>query len=108
MLLSLAGIPLTAGFIGKFLLVTAGVGVAWWLLVVVLVLASGLGLFYYLRVVAAMFQPAPEAAGVPPGRPGLAPAGALVLAILTFLLIGLGVYPAPLLQLIQATVGHPG
>jgi NADH-quinone oxidoreductase subunit N len=108
MLLSLAGIPLTAGFIGKFLLVTAGVGVAWWLLVVVLVLASGVGIFYYLRVVSAMFQPAPEVAGVPLGRPGPAPAGTLVLAILTFLLIGLGVYPVPLLQLIQSTIGGLG
>jgi Phenazine biosynthesis-like protein/Proton-conducting membrane transporter len=40
MLLSLAGIPLTAGFVGKFYLVAAGVGVAMWLLVIILVLTA--------------------------------------------------------------------
>ena len=44
MLLSLAGIPLTAGFIGKFYLLTAGVAGRMWLLVIMLVINSAIGL----------------------------------------------------------------
>jgi NADH-quinone oxidoreductase subunit N len=44
-LFSLAGIPLTAGFIGKFYLLVAGIGSAQWRLVMVLVITSVLGLF---------------------------------------------------------------
>lgn len=54
-MLSLAGIPLTAGFIGKFYILTAGVQQGLWLPVVVLVLSSVIGLYYYLRVITAMF-----------------------------------------------------
>lgn len=104
-LLSLAGMPLTAGFIGKFYLVTAGVSVFWWLLVVVLVLSSAISLFYYLRVVSAVYQrPTVEA----PARPVSAStqwAGGLVLAALALLLLWLGVYPGPMIEAIQATVG---
>ena len=55
-LFSLAGIPLTAGFIGKFYVLAAGVGSALWLLVVVLVVTSAVGLFYYLRVIVALYS----------------------------------------------------
>ncbi|HEU5350848.1 MAG TPA: proton-conducting transporter membrane subunit [Terracidiphilus sp.] len=66
MLLSLAGIPLTAGFLAKFYLVAAGADSHAWLLILVLVITGTIGLFYYLRVVAALFYqpvsegPAPE------------------------------------------------
>lgn len=100
MLLSLAGIPLTAGFVGKFLVVAAGVGASLWLPVLVLVAGSAIGLFYYLRVVFALYAPGPQPAAVV----ALPMAGRLTLAILTVLLIGLGVYPAPLLRLIEAAV----
>ena len=54
-LLSLAGIPPTAGFIGKYYLFTAAMdaGYAW--LAVIAVLASAVSLFYYFRIAAAMF-----------------------------------------------------
>lgn len=104
MLLSLAGIPLTVGFVGKFYLVAAGVNSALFLLVIVLVLTSAIGLFYYLRVIIAMFS-LPEPGLEPPAR-SLPAAGSAVLAVLTVLLIGLGVYPAPLIQIIQALVGR--
>ena len=58
MLFSLAGIPLTAGFVGKFYVVAAGVGSALWLAVVALAINSVIGLFYYLRIVVALFTPA--------------------------------------------------
>lgn len=50
-LLSLAGIPLTAGFIGKFYLInTAVINQTWWLLAS-LIVGSGIGLYYYLRII---------------------------------------------------------
>ncbi|MBI4785914.1 MAG: NADH-quinone oxidoreductase subunit N [Chloroflexi bacterium] len=101
MLLSLAGIPLTSGFVGKVYLVAAGVGSALWLLVAVLVVTSAIGLYYYLRIVVAMYSPAPEAA-TPIGVSSLALGGSVALAALTLLLVWLGVYPAPLIELIQA------
>jgi NADH-quinone oxidoreductase subunit N len=97
MLFSLAGIPLTAGFIGKFFIVAAGASAAAWSLIIVLVVTSAIGLYYYLRIVVALFSPAAET----PAPVSLAPAGAVMLAVLTGLLIWLGVYPGPLLDLIH-------
>lgn len=104
MLLSLAGIPLTAGFVGKFLVVAAGVGEALWLPVLVLVAGSAIGLFYYLRVVFILYAPGPS----PVTTAALPFAGGLALAVLTVFLVWLGVYPAPLLRLIEAAVGTLG
>ena len=60
MVLSLAGLPLTAGFIGKFYLVMAGVGTTLWTLVIVLVLSSTIGLYYYLRILFTFYVQQPE------------------------------------------------
>ena len=54
-LLSLAGIPLTAGFLAKFFVLTSGVHQQLWLPVIVLVVSSVIGLYYYLRMISAMF-----------------------------------------------------
>ncbi|MCJ7826922.1 MAG: NADH-quinone oxidoreductase subunit NuoN [Demequinaceae bacterium] len=60
-LLSFAGIPLTAGFIGKFVVFKAAVVAGGWPLVVVAVLASVVAVFFYVRVVVLMFlTPVPE------------------------------------------------
>lgn len=50
-LLSLAGIPLTAGFIGKFYLFSAAVSGNNWGLLSALIIGSGIGIYYYLRAV---------------------------------------------------------
>jgi NADH-quinone oxidoreductase subunit N len=98
MLLSLAGIPMTAGFIGKFYVVAAGASAAMWGLILVLVTTSAIGLFYYLRIVVAMYgAPKPIAAG-----PALALPGTFVLAVLSTALILFGVFPQPLLALIRS------
>ncbi len=103
-LLSLAGIPLTAGFLGKIYLLTAGIGSDRWLLVAVLIATSVAGLFYYLRVVIAMYvQPERDVEALPLSR---SLAGQyLVLGVLGLLLVWLGVYPAPLIHVIQ-DFGH--
>jgi NADH-quinone oxidoreductase subunit N len=113
MMFSLAGIPLTGGFLGKFYLILAGVRSNLWLLVIVLVINSVIGLFYYLRVVIALYQPNPptaqESAGV--RVPGLVPSGSLMgnilLVVLLLLLIWIGVYPGPIIRLIEGFTGGP-
>ena len=98
MLLSLAGIPVTAGFIGKFYIVAAGASSAMWALIIILVITSAIGLFYYLRIVVVMYGQPSE---TPAGPSTLAPAESLVLALLTALLLWFGVFPAPLLSIIR-------
>ncbi|MCL4552931.1 MAG: NADH-quinone oxidoreductase subunit N [Candidatus Marsarchaeota archaeon] len=103
MLLSLAGIPLTAGFVGKFYVMAVGIGSALWLLVTMLVINSAIGLFYYLRIIVAIFSgPIEETETL--RVPAPIPFGAsVVLAALTLLLLFLGVYPAPVINVIQTT-----
>jgi len=109
-LFSLAGMPLTMGFIGKFVIFTAGAGSELWALVIVLVLTSTIGLYYYTRLIVVMYVPRPEElelAGAEPGARVAAAGGAVsvaVLAALTAMLIVFGVYPAPLLRLVEHAV----
>ncbi len=98
MLFSLAGIPLTAGFVGKFYVVAAGVGSALWLLVVSLVINSVIGLFYYLRIIVAVYS-SPEKAI--PETPAISLISGGILAALTLLLAWLGVYPGPVIEIIR-------
>ncbi len=105
-LLSLAGIPLTAGFSGKFFVIAAGAGSTLWLLLVALAISSSIGIYYYLRVITVLYAPIPAGQGLPASGPPLSLAGGVVLAVLALLLIWLGVAPAQLLGLIKATAAH--
>jgi len=99
MLFSLAGIPLTAGFVGKFYVVGAGAESSLWALIIVLVINSVIGLFYYLRIIAALFERKEE-----PATQHTDPVpelGSAVLACLTALLVWLGVYPGPMIEIIK-------
>jgi NADH-quinone oxidoreductase subunit N len=104
MLLSLAGIPLTAGFIGKFYIIRAGAGSALWLLVISLVINSAIGLFYYLRVIITMYKP-PVETGHSPIDAKISLGGGLLLAALLVLLIWIGVYPAVFIDIIEKMIG---
>jgi len=108
-LLSLAGIPLTAGFLGKFYVIAAGASQSRWLLLFTLVASSTIGLFYYLRIIVAMYSQ-PEDPGLEAEsstRPLPLPA-TLALAALTGLIFLLGVYPAPLWDAIIAVTRDLG
>ena len=104
MLLSLAGIPLTMGFIGKFYAIAGGVSAAMWPAVIALIVGSVIGLFYYLRIIVAICTPAPEAATAYAGA--VPTVGGATLAVLTLMLFVLGVYPTPLVHLIQVTAAQ--
>ncbi len=101
MLFSLAGIPLTAGFMGKLYIVLAGVGSTLWLPVIILVVGSTIGLYYYLRLIVAMLGRPTESAEAAPPLPG---AGYPLLAVLTLVLVWLGIYPTPLVAIIERIV----
>jgi NADH-quinone oxidoreductase subunit N len=106
MLFSLAGIPLTAGFLGKFYVVAAGVHSARWLLVIILLINSAIGLFYYLRLVVAMFSKAESSSNLKNQAVGLG--GSAVITILLILLIWFGVYPAQIFDIISKSVSMIG
>jgi NADH-quinone oxidoreductase subunit N len=105
MLLSLAGIPLTAGFVGKFAVVAAGTGLGLVPQVIVLVATSAVGLFYYLRIVVALFAAPAEGAALPARLPR---STALVLGGLTLALVWLGIQPNALLEAIRSAVAGLG
>jgi len=89
-MLSLAGIPLTGGFFGKFLIFVAAVDQGYIGLVVFAVVMSMVGIYYYLRPVIAMYlQPAPEDA------PAIVVDGIqrFTLVLLALLTVVLGVLP---------------
>jgi NADH-quinone oxidoreductase subunit N len=103
MLLSLAGIPLTVGFIGKFYIFTAGIAAMLWLLLYIVVIGSILGLFYYLRIIIVMYQsPTTTDMERTPIHPStISLTGSLTLALLALLLLWWGVYPDPLIRFIK-------
>jgi NADH-quinone oxidoreductase subunit N len=117
-LLSLAGVPLTAGFLGKFYVLGAGVDKRQWLLIGAIVAGSAVGLYFYLRAMIQLYlRPATVADSAAPGPPAAAAAsrplhwaqdagGGMVIALL-LLMLALGVYPAPFIQLAQGAGIEP-
>lgn len=90
--LSLAGMPITIGFIGKFYLLTLAVKLSAWWLVAAMLIGSAVGLYYYLRVIFTLFSPLQEKIHLAPRAYlsklwiGVIAAGLLLLGILPGLL----------------------
>ena len=99
MLLSLAGIPLTVGFVGKFYIFAAGVQTTLWMLLGTVILGSGIGLYYYLRIVFAMTTRV-----VPSEKIDIPIVGGWVMLMITAALLVFGVYPAPIIELINELI----
>ena len=98
-LLALAGIPLTAGFTGKFAVFRAAIEEGAWPLVLVALLASAVAAFFYLRVIVLMYFSEPVAGGPTVGVPGLPTT--LVLAITATATLALGILPGAVLDLAE-------
>ncbi len=94
-LLSLAGIPITAGFIAKFYVILEAMKASLMILVFAMIINSVIGLYYYIRVITALFSSADETA-----LPELSVNGSIALVIITFCIILLGVYPGWLIEII--------
>ncbi|WP_353182621.1 NADH-quinone oxidoreductase subunit N [Parapedobacter lycopersici] len=94
-MLSLAGIPLTAGFVGKFMMFSSVLADYQVLLVILAVINAAMGIFYYFRVIVAMYFR-------PLDRDRIAVSGyySAVLWIAVLITLILGVYPAWLTGLI--------
>lgn len=94
---AMAGIPLTAGFWGKFFIFAAAIhtGSSWWLLAIAFVSVAA-GFYYYLKVVKAMYWNAPrseKSIQVPVITKA-------VLAILTLAILVFGIWPQPIFDLL--------
>lgn len=97
-LLSLAGIPPTAGFFGKLYIVKTAMGAGLYALSVILLLNSALSAYYYLRVLVFMYmrEPAPGAPIARPMRSGYVTTALVVAAVLV---LALGLWPSTSLQI---------
>lgn len=96
-MLSLAGVPFTAGFLGKFFVFADAVEAGRWGLVAIGVITVGAGFYYYLKVVRAMYWNVAKNTN-PISASALTNA---TIGVLIFLIILLGVYPAPILDMLK-------
>jgi len=92
-LLSLGGIPPTAGFIGKYFLFAAAVQAGFGWLAIIAVLMSAVSMFYYLRLVVAMYLREGKDAEV-----AITPSLRLVAIACLVVTLFLGMWPTPLVD----------
>jgi NADH-quinone oxidoreductase subunit N len=98
-MLSLGGIPPTAGFMGKFWLFGAAIEAGYVWLAVIGVLNSAVSLYYYIRIVVFMYVK-PPAAG---SQPAMSPSLSLALAVAVVATIVLGIYPRALFDFAESS-----
>ncbi len=94
-MLSLGGIPPTAGFMGKFWLFSAAIDAHYYWLAVIGVLNSAISLYYYLRIVVFMYLKKETTGSEPVAGPALA----LALGVAVIATLVIGVYPRLLFEL---------
>ena len=91
-MISLAGVPFTAGFLGKFFVFDAAIQQHQFALAAVGVITVGCGFYYYLKVVRAMYWEEPK------DRDAIPISGLSRVAMTLLIAIVLGVYPQPILR----------
>ena len=89
LLLALAGIPLTSGFVGKFVVFSAALSDGMAPLVVVALVASAVAAFFYLRVIVLMYFSEPAAEGPTVTLPGAFTTAAITLGVIVTLVLGI-------------------
>lgn len=102
LLLAMAGLPLTSGFTGKWVVFAAAMSAGAWPIVVVAVLLSVIALVFYIRIIVVMFFADSDQDGVAVAIPS--PFTSIVISIGTLVTLVLGLIPGPLLDLL-ARVG---
>jgi NADH-quinone oxidoreductase subunit N len=95
-ILSLIGLPGTAGFMGKLVVFSSAVDQGLWWLALIGVLNSVLSLGYYLRLVKSIYLEEPNESSLSIREPR-APMTILILG--SILIVALGIFPAPFLDL---------
>lgn len=106
MLMSLAGAPMTALFIGKLYVFAAGIDQRMWVLVGAVVFGSAAGLFYYSRAAIVMFQRRRWVEPFKAPKNWTFQAGGMTVITLTLLMLMMGIYPEPIIGLIKAAGLH--
>lgn len=102
-LLSLAGIPPTAGFLGKYFIFAALIEAKRYWLAVIAVLYVAVALYYYFRIVVSMFMTEPRE----PGKLVLAPGLSVTLAVTSILTLVAGIYPDPFIRFAEYSLLAP-
>jgi NADH-quinone oxidoreductase subunit N len=106
-MLGMAGIPFFAGFVGKIVVFGSAIAADYLWLAIAGLVASVVGLFFYLRLVVVMFFEEPvlaDAPGTATAGPQLSGGGGFVVTICAFLTVLFGIVPWPLLDLVRQAV----
>ncbi len=103
-MLSLAGIPLTAGFVGKFYVLMAGLDSSLWTMALILAASSVIALYYYLRVVVAVYDTAGGARQSSAAAPASSAAASAALAASAVAIVLLGVFPQRMITYLHASI----
>ena len=101
-LFSMAGIPPTAGFAAKYLLLSSAVQAGEIVISVIAVLCSVISVYYYLRVLVYMYMREPVGAVVPAGRSWTTSAAVLAMIVLT---LQIGILPARVIETAKSISG---
>ncbi|GGR60879.1 NADH-quinone oxidoreductase subunit N [Nocardioides luteus] len=105
-LLSMAGLPLTAGFIGKWGVFAAALGAGQWPVVGIAIVSSIIAVFFYVRVIMLMFFNDAREDAATVATPSYATSG--VIALSAVATVALGVIPGPVLSLLVDAGGFIG
>ena len=97
LLAALAGVPLTAGFIGKFFVFQLAAGAQLWIGLVIAIIAAAAGFYYYFKTIRAMWWIEPHEES-PIGLPMISK---VAIGTLTVLTLVFGIYPDPILALLR-------
>jgi len=100
-LFSLAGIPPTGGFMGKFYIFSAAVKQGYIWLAIIGVLNSVVSVYYYLRVTVAMYMQAPERGEDVPAATALSPALIVAVVISAYGVLSLGLFPSTYVAMVK-------
>ena len=101
-LLSLAGIPPTGGFLGKYVVFKAAIQSEHYTLAVIGMINAAIAAYYYLRIIVAMYMREPESDELPlPVSAGMA----TVMVVSVVGVIYLGISPGRVLEIIQSLAG---
>jgi NADH-quinone oxidoreductase subunit N len=98
---SLIGIPPTAGFVGKFTIFSAAVDAGYASLAVLMVIASVISAYYYLKVVVAMYMGSPDRE---PAQVRVYAMAAIALILAVTGVLGLGLFPGAWIELARGSV----